>query len=528
MAPIQEIIDNLGDGIVFSLDAQYRYTAFNKNHGREMKAVWNAEITVGSSLLDWMTVPEIRAKAKESLDRVLGGESFMEAQYQPGADVYYEFHWQPVRTAIGDVIGITAYIRNITAYQRAENALRESEEKFRAMVETIPLAIYQSVGLEQKCEYLNPMFVKLFGYALDDIPTVEQWWPLAYPDETYRRQISEEWTLRVKRAIETQSPIEPMEVVVTCKDGSKKNISWGYITLGDKNYACGLDRTDRQKAEDEVERIMRDLERSNKELEQFAYVASHDLQEPLRMVSSYTQLLAQRYEGQLDDKAKKYIDYAVDGAIRMQRLINDLLTYSRVGTRGKPPEPTDCARRPRRGAPEPRRPPSRRAGPIVTNDDLPTVRADASQLAASVPEPDRQRHQVPRGGAPAHPRVRPRPADGEWVFSVRDNGIGIDPQYADQIFVIFQRLHTRQEYPGTGHRPGHLQDGSWSATAAGSGSNRSRGRARRSSSRFQIVKTGGDVMDCNKRRQARRDSPGRRQSRGRRPGPGSPGGQQAA
>ncbi len=397
MVPIQEILDNLGDGIVFSLDTQYRYTAFNKNHVREMKAVWNAEITIGSSLLDWMTVPEIRAKAKESLDRVLGGDSFIEAQYQPVADVYYEFHWRPVRTAIGDVIGITAYVRNITSYQRAENALRESEAQFRAMVETIPLAIYLSVGIEQKCEYLNPMFVKLFGYTLDDIPNVEQWWPLAYPDETYRRQISEEWTSRVKRAIETQSPIEPMEVVVTCKDGSKKNISWGYITLGDKNYACGLDLTDRQKAEDAVGRVMLDLERSNKELEQFAYVASHDLQEPLRMVSSYTQLLAQRYEGQLDEKAKKYIDYAVDGAMRMQRLINDLLTYSRVGTRGKPLQPTDAhavlgeALRNLQAAIE-------ESGGLVTNDDLPTVRADAVATAAGVPEPDRQRHQVPGGG----------------------------------------------------------------------------------------------------------------------------------
>jgi PAS domain S-box-containing protein len=162
--------------------------------------------------------------------------------------------------------------------RQAEEALLKSEAKFKAMVETLPLAIYLHVEMEQICEYLNPMFIKLFGYTLEEIPTVSQWWSLAYPDETYRRQISEEWTTRVKYAIEMQSPIEPMESLVTCKDGSKKNILWGYITMGDKNYAYGLDITARkriehvlQKAHDELERRVQErtseLAEANKELE---------------------------------------------------------------------------------------------------------------------------------------------------------------------------------------------------------------------------------------------------------------------
>ena len=162
--------------------------------------------------------------------------------------------------------------------RQAEEALLKSEAKFKAMVETLPLAIYLHVEMEQICEYLNPMFIKLFGYTLEEIPTVSQWWSLAYPDETYRRQISEEWTTRVKYAIEMQSPIEPMESLVTCKDGSKKNILWGHITMGDKNYAYGLDITARkriehvlQKAHDELERRVQErtseLAEANKELE---------------------------------------------------------------------------------------------------------------------------------------------------------------------------------------------------------------------------------------------------------------------
>ncbi len=136
----------------------------------------------------------------------------------------------------------------------ANAALRDSEVQFRAMVETIPMAIHLTTGVEQITQYVNPTMVKLFGYTQEDIPSVAQWWPLAYPDASYRKQVAEEWTRRVQRAIDTQSTIEPMEVVCTCKDGSKKNISWNYITLGDKNYSCGLDITERKQAEAELQR----------------------------------------------------------------------------------------------------------------------------------------------------------------------------------------------------------------------------------------------------------------------------------
>src|SRR5713101_5227276 len=168
-------------------------------------------------------------------------------------------------------------------------------------------------------------------------------------------------------------------------------------------------------------KLITELERSNKELEQFAYVASHDLQEPLRMVSSYTELLERRYGDKLDDKGRTFINFAVDGAVRMQRLINDLLEFSRVSTRGKPMQPVDVNR----------------------------VLADETQLVQLLQNLVGNAIKF-RGGERPLVHVSAQPGGTECVFAVRDNGIGIAPEYFERIFVIFQRLHARGEYPGTG------------------------------------------------------------------------------
>ncbi len=149
---------------------------------------------------------------------------------------------------------VNIYGLDITERKAAENALRRSEETFRAMVETVPLAIYLSTGVDQVSNYVNPTFVKLFGYTLEEVPTAAHWWPLAYPDPEYRSRVMADWSRRIIHAIKTQTAIEPMEVVCTCKDGSKKTISWGYMALGDTNYAYGLDLTERKRAEEALRR----------------------------------------------------------------------------------------------------------------------------------------------------------------------------------------------------------------------------------------------------------------------------------
>ncbi|MES1166196.1 MAG: PAS domain S-box protein [Verrucomicrobiota bacterium] len=206
---------------------------------------------------------------------------------------------------------------------------------------------------------------------------------------------------------------------------------------------------ERRKAELALEERARDLARSNADLEQFAYVASHDLQEPLRMVASYVQLIERRYNAKLDDDARAFIGFAVEGVTRMRRLIEDLLAYSRVGTRGRAPAPVDVGKLVATAEKNLERAIADSAAEI-TRDPLPAeVPADEGQLV--------QVFQNLIGNAikfrredPPRVHIGARREGADWVFSVRDNGIGIEREYFDRIFVIFQRLNPREIYPGTG------------------------------------------------------------------------------
>jgi len=213
-------------------------------------------------------------------------------------------------------------------------------------------------------------------------------------------------------------------------------------------FAAARDITERKRAEAQVHQVLAELARSNKELEQFAYVASHDLQEPLRMVASYVQLLARRYKGKLDQDADDFIGFAVDGAARMQRLIEDLLTFSRVGTRGKAFAPVDSAVVLKEALANLELVISE-SHAVVDYDRLPTVSADEVQLMQLFQNLIDNAIKF-RGEAPPHLHISAVEEGKEWVFSVRDNGIGIDPRYFDRIFIVFQRLHAGNKYRGTG------------------------------------------------------------------------------
>lgn len=201
-------------------------------------------------------------------------------------------------------------------------------------------------------------------------------------------------------------------------------------------------------AQQALEQAVTELRRSNQELEQFAYVASHDLQEPLRKIASFCNLLESRYAEQLDEKANVYLHYIVDGAMRMQALVNDLLLYSRVTTRGKEFAPVDLNNALQEALAN-LDVAVTEGNARVTHDPLPTVNGDTAQLGRLFQNLVGNAIKY-RGEAAPQVHIAAASESDEWVFSVRDNGIGIAPEYAERIFVIFQRLHTREEYGGTG------------------------------------------------------------------------------
>jgi PAS domain S-box-containing protein len=218
--------------------------------------------------------------------------------------------------------------------------------------------------------------------------------------------------------------------------------------LRTSNELLEMEIVERKRAQNILAQQSAELARSNSELEQFAYIASHDLQEPLRMVGSYVQLLERNYKSLFDAKGEEYIAYAVDGAKRMQMLINDLLSYSRVGTQGNEFALTDCAgvaglaiKNLQRAIQE--------SGATITCDQLPAVLADNMQLLQLFQNLLANAIKFRAERAPEI-RIMAQHTDGFWQFAIKDNGIGIEPRHFDRIFLIFQRLHNRRQYPGTG------------------------------------------------------------------------------
>jgi PAS domain S-box-containing protein len=339
---------------------------------------------------------------------------------------------------------VNLYSTDITERKRAQEALRESEQQLRLVTDALPVLIAY-VDRDRRYRFNNRAYEAWFGHRRAEVhgKTLEEVLGAA----AYRTIAPHVEAALAGKSVtyETQVPYE---------SAGTKSIQATYVPdVGAEGevkgfYALVTDITERKRAEEQLQRTLAELERSNQELEQFAYVASHDLQEPLRMVSSYTRLLAQRYQDRLDQDARDFIGFAVDGATRMQRLIQDLLAYSRVSTRGAEPTLTESGAA-LGAALQNLQAAIRESAAVVTHDALPAVLADAPQLTQLFQNLVGNALKF-RGEAPPRVHVAAALQDEAWVFSVTDNGIGIDPQYFDQIFGIFKRLHPGHRYPGTG------------------------------------------------------------------------------
>jgi len=346
-----------------------------------------------------------------------------------------------------DWYGVVSTIGDITKQRHAEIALSASEALYRQTFELATAGIAH-VDLSGRFMKVNRRLCEILGYGEQELigrPVKE----ISHPED---RNLTDSQRMRVRSGEKHSVRFEKRYIR---KSGA---IVWVDLSValacdasGAPQYEIALfdDITERKKAEAALREAHEELKRSNAELEQFAYVASHDLQEPLRMVSSYTQLLMRRYGDKLDGDAKDFTAFIVDGATRMKQLIEDLLAYSRVGTRDKNFKPVDAESSLKRALTN-LRAAIQDSGATVTQDKLPTIPCDEVQLA--------QLFQNLIGNALKFRKPDVAPAvhvgaaeqGAEWEFTVRDNGIGIEPQYFERIFMVFQRLHDKGEYPGTG------------------------------------------------------------------------------
>lgn len=320
--------------------------------------------------------------------------------------------------------------------------IKQSRELFRILFHRSPIGTY--IIQNGHFRLVNHQLAYILGYEEDELigrPSLG--FVLAEDRDTVRenavRMLKAGCSLGYEfRIVTKQAKIKWVMETVAPVHYQRKRATLGSL----------VDVTERKQVEERLNQITAEMQRSNTELEQFAYVISHDLQEPLRMVSSYTQLLAKRYSNKLDSDADEFIAYAVDGAKRMQTLLHDLLDYSRVGTRGKPFTLVNCEHVVEQAMAN-LKIAIEESEAAVSYDVLPTVMGDEGQLV--------QLFQNLIGNAIKFRREEPpkvhiwaRRRNSVVTFSVNDNGIGINPQHSQSIFEIFRRLHTREEYPGTG------------------------------------------------------------------------------
>jgi PAS domain S-box-containing protein len=405
-----------------------------------------SELELAGRALDDLVHPEERGADHAAFEALLAGRIRRLATERRlvsagGTTVIARINLSLIRDTDGAPLHFVAQIEDVTERRRMVEALTLSQARYRALLAHMPdsaivlfdhdLRLLLVEGQRHRAHGYEPEAME--GKLLHEVLAGPQ---LARLEPEYRAALAGE-----ARSFDLDLPdgVAYWVQIVPLRDPG------GHVIGG---MALSRDISDRRRAARALEERARDLERSNAELEQFAYVASHDLSEPLRMVSSYLQLLRRRYHGKLDGDADEFIDYAVDGASRMRRLIDDLLTYSRAGRVDRPLEPVDTAEVAARVAADLHGHDG--AGPVVRLDDLPVVLGDARQLGQLFQNLIGNACKfVPEGRRPEV--VVSAERDGEvWRFAVEDNGIGLDPAHAERIFRMFQRLHSRDEYPGTG------------------------------------------------------------------------------
>lgn len=411
----------------------------------------------------WSYSETLQTQLREAIQRAASGKLVRyDARVRVGEDSFItiDFTLAPMFNDQGEVIYLIPSGVDITERKRSEDdrtrltlMLDSQRRRLQTIIENVPGIIWEITvkpdGTAERRDYFNSYAERLLGYSSDETSDPEAFWKRVILPEDFDAATKQ---LAVLAESETGSSIIPFRVLT--REGRVLTLESRNTLQRDEDgkmigaYGLVMDISERKRSEQALARYARDLRRSNEQLEQFAYVASHDLQEPLRMITSYLQLLEARYTEHLDDDAREFIGYAVDGASRMKSLINDLLMYSRVG-RGEREFATVSMDAALADARRNLQMMIEENNAEITHDPLPEVYGDAVPLSQLLQNLISNAIKF-RSEAPPAIHIGVTQHSDEWMFSVRDNGIGMEPQYLERIFIIFQRLHNKQKYSGTG------------------------------------------------------------------------------
>lgn len=432
---------------IFVKDQQGVFVSVNDAFARDFGR--RASDFVGKTDFD-LFAHELAEKYREDDRRVVETrqtETIVEANVTQGKPRYVEVVKAPVVTDEGGVLGVVGVFTDITERKLMEQELAQERDLLHILMDNLPDQIFFK-DRDSRFTRINQAAAQALGLS-DPLEAVGKLDADLHPEELAGEYLADEQRLIAA----DQALVGKLEAQRT-PEGKDRWLSTTKVPIRDRDGRvvgiAGISRdvSDRIQVEEALRETADELARSNEELQQFAYVASHDLQEPLRMVASYTQLLARRYHDRLDQDGLDFINYAVDGATRMQGLIQDLLAYSRVGTRTGVFEPTELSTAMDRSLAN-LHAAIAESDARITRGTLPTVLGDLVQLTQLFQNLLGNAIKF-RGAETPHIHVSARRTDSEWVIAVADNGIGLEPEYKERIFVIFQRLHGKGDYPGTG------------------------------------------------------------------------------
>jgi PAS domain S-box-containing protein len=486
-AKLVDFLESTTDAFV-ALDSNWKYTYVNQKAGQMFNR--HPESLIGKHI--WEEFPEgVGQKFYHAYHQAINHQEFIKIEeYYPPWERWYENRIYPSKE------GLSIFFQDITPRKRAEIALKAQEERWQLAIAGSNDGIWDH-DLQTNYHFLSPRCLEILGYEENEIKTFDKWVSLVHPED--KQKLQQAFAAHLNHQTSRYS----CEYRMCCKDGSYKWLLSRGQALWDEQgvpiRAIGslTDITERklaqfalQQAKQDLEikvrertaqlqQSLEELERSNKELENFAHIASHDLQEPLRAITAYTHLLKEEYSSNFDADAQEYMSYITDGAARMRQLIQDLLTYSRVNSRELTLTSVDCnliisqvINNLKVSIAE--------SNATITYDSLPTVNADRNQLLQLFQNLISNAIKF-RGSEEPKIHICAFKSSQEikncWLFSVRDNGIGIKAQYLERIFEIFRRLHTYDELPGTGiglaickkiveHHDGRI----WAESEFGSGS----------------------------------------------------------